>query len=77
MVTCASPPPLRLFPKGAALRRAVRWLGRKRAETPSPDFPALIEQASIRFDLSPPEARLLLEHSTKPGAPNDPYRHTD
>ena len=66
-----------IFPKGEALRRAVRWLGGQRAETPNTNFTSLIEEASIRFDLSPLETEFLLEHSAEPGAPNDPHKHTD
>lgn len=46
-----------ILPKGENLRRAVRWLsdeGRHNA--------AAIEEAAVRFDLTPLEEAFLLEH---------------
>jgi len=50
-----------LLPSGFALSRAVRWLSEQRSETPQASVAALIEQASIRFDLSPVETNFLLD----------------
>lgn len=45
------------MPHGEALRNAVRWL----AQQPSRDG-ATIQEAALRFDLSPLEAEFLLRH---------------
>jgi len=49
-----------IVPKGEALRRAVAWLAEQGSWTP-----ALIEQASQRFDLSPTEEEFLLQESRR------------
>lgn len=46
-----------IFPKGEALRSAVRWLARMH------DYKlATIEEACRRFDLSPAEEEFILRH---------------
>lgn len=45
------------LPEGENLRRAVRWLSEEKAYTPEG-----IQEASIRFDLSPQEEQFLLDH---------------
>jgi len=60
-----------LVPPGQALRRAVRWLGEHGEWTA-----ARVEEASIRFDLSPAdEAFLLREAQRKTDVP--PPRRSD
>jgi len=49
------------LPRGAALRRAVRWLSEKRSDSPGANVAALIGEASLRFDLSPLEANFLFD----------------
>ena len=54
-----------LLPEHEGLRRAVRWL----AEQPSRDA-RIIEEASLRFDLSPTDEEFLLHadaSSARPG----------
>ena len=46
-----------LLPEGEGLRRAVAWL----AEQPDRDARA-IEEASLRFNLSPLDEQFLLDH---------------
>lgn len=46
-----------IFPKGEALRLAVRWI----SEAHSYDM-ATIEEASRRYDLSPNEEEFLIRH---------------
>lgn len=48
-----------LFPKGTALRQAIQWIGERRIEAPEAKLVSLIDEASIRFDLSPQEATFL------------------
>lgn len=55
-----------LLPEGEGLRRAVAWL----AEQPDRDA-RIIEEASLRFNLSPLDEQFLLDHfrTTKQDAP--------
>lgn len=46
-----------LVPHGEGLRRAVRWLGEHGTWTSG-----AIQEASVRFDLSPQEEQFLLDH---------------
>lgn len=54
-----------LFPKGTALRNAVKWISDRRREEPEANLLRLIDEASLRFDLSPQEATFL--HQTLRG----------
>ena len=45
---------------GEALRRALRWLSERRLEEPTAARLELIEEAALRFDLTPPEADFLM-----------------
>jgi len=60
-----------ILPRSAALRRAVRWLSEQRTEAPDVNVPALVEQASLRFDLSPLEAKFLSDQFGRSGGPSD------
>ncbi len=46
-------------PKGEKLRQAVRWISEQRQQGPEQDMAGLIEQASVRFNLSPKEESFL------------------
>ncbi len=45
--------------QGEALRRALRWLSERRQEEPQAPRLKLIEEAALRFDLTPAEADFL------------------
>ncbi len=47
-------------PKGEDLRRAVKWVSEERKYDPEKEQKALIEEACIKFDLSPLDADFLL-----------------
>ena len=47
-------------PKGEDLRKAVKWVGEERKYNPAKDLKALIEEACMKFDLSPMDADFLL-----------------
>lgn len=52
-----------LLPHGEALRRAIQWLSEQRLqEDQAADVKVLIEQASVRFDLTPSDEAFLLRH---------------
>lgn len=46
-----------ILPEGENLRRALRWISEKGSHSL-----AVIEEASIRFDLSPADASFLIRH---------------
>jgi hypothetical protein len=46
--------------KGESLRRALRWLAERRREEPTAPRIKLIEEAALRFDLTPAEADFLV-----------------
>jgi hypothetical protein len=46
-------------PQGESLRRALRWLSERRQEEPKAPRMKLIEEAALRFDLTPAEADFL------------------
>ena len=46
-----------ILPEGENLRRALRWISEKGSHSMS-----VIEEASIRFDLSPADADFLIRH---------------
>jgi hypothetical protein len=46
--------------QGESLRRALRWLSERRQEDPKIPRLKLIEDAALRFDLTPAEADFLV-----------------
>ena len=49
-------------PIGEDLRKAVKWVSDERQFNPGKESKTLIEEACIKFDLSPKEANFLLRH---------------
>ncbi len=47
-------------PKGEDLRRAVKWVSEERKYDPEKEQKTLIEEACVKFDLSPLDADFLL-----------------
>jgi hypothetical protein len=50
-----------LLPRGEKLRRAVRFVSARSEEQPELGRSALLEEATLRFDLSPREAEMLAD----------------
>ncbi|WP_373045278.1 hypothetical protein [Vulgatibacter sp.] len=48
--------------RGEALRHAVQWISNRRQENPDLKLWQLIDEASLQFDLSPPDAEFLLRN---------------
>ena len=46
-------------PEGESIRKATKWISDERLSNPSVNSARLIEQACIKFDLSPTEAEFL------------------
>jgi len=49
-----------LLPHGEMLRQAIRWISARREEDPKIPSVKLIQEAALRFDLSPPEEQFLI-----------------
>ena len=56
------------IPGGEGLRSALRWLSDRRLEDPSAPRARLIDEAGLRFDLSPMEVEFLLQNWKDPTA---------
>ena len=48
-----------VMPEGAALRKAVQWISKTREESSQTALLILIEQACMRFNLSPKDGEFL------------------
>ena len=48
-------------PGGEGLKKALRWLSERRQEDPQAKRGKLIEEAGVRFDLTPAEVEFLYE----------------
>jgi len=42
-----------IVPEGESVRRALRWLSEQRQTDPAAPSAALVEEAAVRFDLTP------------------------
>jgi hypothetical protein len=51
-----------IVPEGEGLRRAMRWLSDRRLEDPAAPRQRLIEEAGVKFDLSPVEVQFLYDN---------------
>ena len=49
-------------PKGEDFRKAVKWVSDERTYSPERELKAIIEEACVKFDLSPMDADFLLRH---------------
>jgi hypothetical protein len=50
-----------VMPEGEAIRKAVKWISAQIGETPGVSPQKLVQNAVVRFDLSPKEAEFLME----------------
>jgi len=48
-----------IMPSGDDIRQAVKWLSEKRNDDPQADPQKLVEQACLKFNLSPIDAEYL------------------
>lgn len=54
-----------ILPHGEGIRRALRWLDDRVREAPGVPRAKLVEEAAVRFDLTPLEAEFLLANWVK------------
>ena len=57
-----------ILPEGEQLRKAVKWMSDARTEQPGVSLFTLIEQASLKFDLTPKDAEFLMRYITENSA---------
>lgn len=49
-------------PQGEDLRKAVKWVSEERKFNPEKEVKTIVQDACMKFDLSPKEADFLLRH---------------
>ena len=49
-----------ILPEGELLRRAVRWISEELQEKKDANLAKLIDEACVKFDLSPTDAEFLI-----------------
>ncbi len=49
-----------ILPEGEQLRRAVRWISEERQENKDANLAKLIDEACVKFDLSPTDSEFLI-----------------
>ena len=49
-------------PKGEDLRRAVKWVSEEREYNPEKEVKTIVQEACMKFDLSPIDGDFLLRH---------------
>ena len=54
-----------IMPEGDAIRKAVKWISAELQENPGKSRQKLINDAVLRFDLSPKETEFLIEFYKK------------
>lgn len=50
-----------IMPEGESLRKAVKWISENRKATPDSPLQKLVNEATIRFDLSPMDGEFLIK----------------
>jgi len=48
-----------IMPQGEDIRKAVKWISEERLSSPGRKLSKLVEEAAVRFDLSPAESEYL------------------
>jgi len=56
-------------PQGEALRKAIRWVSDRRQLEPQAKLAQIIDEAALRFDLTPLETEFLWQALRKPAVP--------
>ncbi|MBW2037398.1 MAG: hypothetical protein JRI41_07970 [Deltaproteobacteria bacterium] len=59
-------------PEGEDIRKATKWISSERLHNPGARLATLIEQASVRFDLSPKDAEFLTRFFLKKNDTGNP-----
>ncbi len=54
-----------IMPEGESLRKAVKWISQERQDNPEKKTSKLIDEAGLRFNLTPNEAEYLMRFYKK------------
>jgi hypothetical protein len=54
-----------IMPEGNAIRNAVKWISDKRQDDPSTSIQKLMDEAGLKFNLSPKEQEFLHRFCTE------------
>ncbi len=54
-----------ILPEGEEIRKAVKWVSEKRTEKPEKKLSDIVEEACLKFDLSPKDAAFLFRFVTE------------
>ena len=54
-----------ILPQGEDLRKAVKWISEERQSRPQIKIAKLVEEASVKFDLSPADGEYLFKFFKK------------
>ncbi len=57
-----------ILPEGEQLRKAIRWISDERLDNPEAGLFKLIEDACLKFDLSPKDEEFLAHFLTEKGS---------
>lgn len=49
-----------IMPQGDAIKKAIKWISATREEQPDLPIGKLVQEATVRFDLSPKDSEFLL-----------------
>lgn len=55
-----------VIPPGENLRRAVKWISEQRQERPDEKLAKLVDEAALKFDLSPKDQEFLISALRSP-----------
>jgi hypothetical protein len=50
-----------IIPQGEDIRKAVKWISEERQSQPAKKLAKLVEEASVKFDLSPADGEFLFK----------------
>jgi hypothetical protein len=54
-----------IMPQGEDLRKAVKWISEERQSRPQKKLATLVEEANVKFDLSPADGEFLFKFFKK------------
>ena len=59
-----------VMPEGEALRKAIKWISAEIVEDPDKSLQGLVNEAVMRFDLSPKDGEFLISFYKKGQSPS-------
>lgn len=60
-----------ILPEGEALRRALKWVSEQRERDPGKSYIRLIDEACLRFDLTPKDGEALIKYTGGDGSADE------